>query len=190
MIGLFCRCLPERSEGFVKFLIRKSLVGIAAVAGAAACAGHSPDPNTEPEAVNARVAGIDAPIKPGDCAEAVRRAVANPALDVEQVPSPVAMNPLPVDARKMPKGVADKNGYYEVKFQVLVDTLGKADMKTFTIVNSTHPWLGTSVKTAVAKWKFAPAQLAGCKVPRNYSLGVSPRGKAPATKPSAKKPPR
>jgi hypothetical protein len=174
----------------VKFAIRTCFVGLSVALGAVACAGHSPDPNTEAETVNVRVAGIDAPIKPGDCAEAVRRAVANPALDVEQVPAPVAMNPLPVDARKMPKGVADKNGYYEVKFQVLVDTLGKADMKTFTIVTSTHPWLSSSVKTAVAKWKFTPAQLASCKVPRNYSLGVSPRGKAPATKAAAKKPPR
>src|SRR3954466_3746241 len=171
-------------------MIRRTMTAAAVVAAVVACAGRTPDPNTESETVNVRVAGIDAPIKPGDCGEAVRRAAANPAIDVERVPAPVAMNPLPVDARKMPKGVADKNGFYEVKFQVLVDTLGKPDMKTFTIVNSTHPWLGTSVKTAVAKWKFAPAQLAGWKVPRNYSLGVSPRGKAPAAKAAAKKPPR
>ena len=75
-----------------------------------------------------------------------------------------------------------------MKFQVLVDTLGKADMKTFTVVSASHPWLGTSVKSAVAKWKFAPAEVAGCKVPRNYALGISPRGKTPA-KPAAQKPP-
>jgi hypothetical protein len=175
---------------FPPSMIRNSLLAAAAALFAAACASHTPDPNTEPEAVNVRVAGIDAPIKPGDCSEAVRRAVANPAIDVEKVPAPVAMNPLPVDVRKMPKGVADRNGYYQVKFQVLVDTLGKPDMKTFTVVNASNAWLGTSVKSAVAKWKFSPAQLAGCKVPRNYSLGISPRGKSPAVKPApAKKPP-
>jgi hypothetical protein len=101
----------------------------------------------------------------------------------------VAMKPLPVDARKMPKGVADRNGFYEVRFQVLVDTLGRPDMKTFAVVKTTHPWLSSSVKTAVAKWKFTPAQLAGCKVPRNYVLGISPKGKKPATRSSAAKPP-
>jgi hypothetical protein len=176
---------------FPPSMIRNSLLAAAAALFAAACASHTPDPNTEPEAVNVRIAGIDAPIKAGDCAEAVRRAVANPAIDVEKVPAPVSMNPLPVDVRKMPKGVADKNGYYQVKFQVLVDTLGKPDMKTFTVVNASNPWLGTSVKSAVAKWKFSPAQLAGCKVPRNYSLGISPRGRSAAGKStSTKKPPK
>jgi hypothetical protein len=172
-------------------MIRRSLLAAVTLVAATACASHTPDPNTEAEAVNVRVAGIDAPLKPGDCVEALRRAVANPGLDVEKVAAPVAMTPLPVDARKMPKGVADKNGFYEVKFQVLVDTMGRADMKTFAIVKASHPWLGTSVKNAVAKWKFTPAELAGCKVPRNYSLGISPRGKSPVAKPApAKKPPR
>jgi hypothetical protein len=176
---------------FPPSMIRKILLAGAAAVLAAACASHTPDPNTEPEAVNVRIAGIDAPIKAGDCVEAVRRAVANPAIDVEKVPAPVSMNPLPVDVRKMPKGVADKNGYYQVKFQVLVDTLGKPDMKTFTVVNASNSWLGTSVKRAVAKWKFSPAQLAGCKVPRNYSLGISPRGRSAAGKStSTKKPPK
>jgi hypothetical protein len=173
-------------------MIRRLLLPALVAAATAACAGHTPDPdpNAEPEAVAARVAGIDAPIKPGDCAEAVRRAVANPALDVEKVPAPLAMAPLPVDSHKMPKGVADRNGYFAVRFQVLVDTLGRPDMKTFTIVNTTHPWLSTSARNAVAKWKFAPAVLAGCKVPRNYVLGISPRGKSPAAKPATRKPPR
>ena len=70
-----------------------------------------------------------------------------------------------------------------------MDTTGKADMKTFVVDTSSHPWLASSVKSAVAQWKFAPAEVAGCKIPRNYSLGISPRGKVPAkaaTKPAAK----
>jgi hypothetical protein len=168
-------------------MIRRLL--LAASCGAAiACAGHAADTDTKPEVVSARVAGVDAPLARGDCQEAVRRAVAKPDLDVEKVAEPVAMKPAAIDTKKMPRSVPDKNGYYEVKFQVLVDTLGKPDMKTFTVVSTTHPWLGTSVKTAVAKWTFSPAEVAGCKVPRMYSLGISPKGKKPAA--STKKPPR
>jgi hypothetical protein len=170
-------------------MIRRVSVVVCIAAAVTACASN-PDPNAEPEVVNARVAGVETPIKRGDCAEAARRAAANPALDVEKVPAPLAMKPLPVDPKKMPKGVADKNGYYNVQFQVLVDTLGKPDMKTFNVVKASHPWLGTSVKTAVAQWKFTPAEVAGCKVSRTYSLGISPRGKTPATTVTTKKPPR
>lgn len=166
----------------------RRFLSLAVISAATACASHTPDPETEPEAVGARLGTIEAPIKRGDCAEALRRAVAKPDMDVEKVPAPLAMTPPPIDTKKMPRAVPDKNGYYQVKFQVLVDTLGKADMKTFTVVSASHPWLGTSVKSAVAKWKFTPAEIAGCKVPRNYSLGISPRGKAPA-KPAAQKPP-
>jgi hypothetical protein len=174
-------------------MMRRSLSAILALAVVGACARKSPEPLAEPEVVNARMAdNLEAPIARGDCKEAVRRALARPNLDVEKVPAPLAMTPPPIDTKRMPKGVADKNGYYQVRFEVLVDTLGKADMKTFAVVESSHAWLGTSVKTAVAKWKFAPAEVAGCKVPRNYTLGISPRGKTPAApapaKPGATKP--
>jgi hypothetical protein len=158
----------------------RRLLSVVVLSAATACAGHTPDPETQPEEVGARLGTIEAPIKPGDCAEALRRAVVKPDLDVEKVPVPLAMTPPPIDTKKMPRTVPDKNGYYQVKFQVLVDTLGKPDMKTFLVVSASNPWLGTSVKGAVAKWKFAPAVVAGCKVPRNYSLGISPRGKTPA----------
>ena len=162
-----------------------------------ACSKSGPETQPEPEMVGARINNnLEAPIARGDCKEAVRRAAANPRLDVEKVATPLAMTPPPIDGKKMPRGVADRNGWFNVKFHVLVDTAGKADMKTFTVDTTSHPWLATSVKTAVAKWKFAPAEVAGCKVPRNYSLGISPKGKTPAKvatkpapKPAAKKPP-
>jgi hypothetical protein len=135
---------------------------------------------------------LEAPIARGDCREATRRALRDPNLDVEKVPAPIAMTPPPIDARKMPRGVADRNGWFTVKFHVLVDARGKADMKTFVVDTASHPWLATSVKGAVAKWSFAPAEVAGCRIPRNYSLGISPKGKspyvAPAAKPRAKSP--
>jgi hypothetical protein len=169
-------------------MIRR-LILPALCAGFAACASSASETNTKPEVSSVRVAGIDAPLARGDCKEAVRRAVEKPDLDVEKVAAPLAMKPTPIDPKKMPKGVADKNGFYEINFRVLVDTLGKADMKTFTVVNTTHPWLGTSVKSAVAKWTFSPAEVAGCKVPRMYSLGIKPKGKSPAPT-TTKKPPQ
>ena len=177
-------------------MIRRRILRLLALSAiASACAKKAPEPEPTPEVVvPVRMAdNLEAPIARGDCREAVRRALAKPDMDVEKVASPLAMTPPPIDARRMPRGVADRNGFYEVKFQVLVDTLGRADMRTFTVVSATNPWLGTSVKGAVAKWKFAPAEVAGCKVPRTYSLGISPRGKVPApatpAKSTAKSPP-
>ncbi|HUR59676.1 MAG TPA: hypothetical protein VM029_18295, partial [Opitutaceae bacterium] len=138
----------------------------------------------EPEVVGARINDrLEAPIARGDCREATKRAIANPNIDVEKVAAPLAMKPLPVDTRKAPRGVTDRNGWYKVSFHVLVDTAGKADMRSFVVDTTSHPWLATSVKSAVTQWKFAPAEVAGCKVPRNYSLGISPRGKTPAAAP-------
>ena len=173
-------------------MIHRTLLAACAAVFVAACAGHDPDPVTEPEVVGARIAGMDAPIKHGDCAEAMRRAVAKPDMDVDKVPAPLAMKPTPIDAKRMPKGVLDKNKYGEIRVEVLVDTLGKPDMKSFRVVKSTNPWLTTSVKNAVAKWTFSPAEVAGCRVPRVYKF-VAVSGKAPATTKNlptaAKKPP-
>jgi len=65
-----------------------------------------------------------------------------------------------------------KDGKAEVCIRVLVDTLGVADMGTFTVVKSTHPTLTRSVRSAVAKWKFVPAEVSGCRVPRNFNWGA------------------
>jgi hypothetical protein len=169
----------------------RRFLSITVIAAATACASHTPDPVTEPEIVGARLGTIDAPIKRGDCAEALRRAVAKPDMDVEKVPAPLAMSPVAIDTKKMPKGVLDKNKYGEIRIEVVVDTLGKPEMKTFSVVKSTHPWLTTSVKNAVAKWTFAPAEVAGCRVPRVYKF-VAVSGKAPAAaaKATTKKPPQ
>jgi TonB family protein len=101
----------------------------------------------------------------------VRRAVADPEIGVERVPEPVTYDPPPLPKR-LPQGVLDKNGRGEVRIRVVVDTMGVADMKTFAVVKSTHPTLTRSVRAAVAKWKFTPAQVGGCKVPRDYNWAV------------------
>jgi len=115
------------------------------------------------------------------CAEWIQRAVADPQIGVERVPSPLKLDPPPFPKR-LAKGVLDKQGRAEVHIRVLVDTLGTPDMKTFTVVKSSHPTLTRSVRTAVEKWKFSPAEIGGCKVPRNFNgdwvTGPPPEKKA------------
>ncbi len=125
-----------------------------------------------------RVAPPAGAVAYGDCKEAVRRAVAKPDLEVDRLAKPRASVPSAVTGKAMPTAVR-RAKYNEVRITVVVDTLGKADMKTFTVLKTTHPWLASSFKTAVAKWSFEPAQLAGCKVPRIW-LGAIISGKKPA----------
>jgi TonB family protein len=131
----------------------------------AGCGGH---PSPDPSVTAARVAPPDSLVA---CDEWVKRAVADPEIGVERVPEPVAYDPPPIPKR-LPQGVLDKNGHGEVRIRVLVDTTGLPDMKTFTVVKSTHPTLARSVRTAVSKWKFTPAEVGGCKVPRDYNWAV------------------
>jgi hypothetical protein len=135
-----------------------------------ACSSN-PDPDLVPDQP-VRIAAPAAPIKPGDCPEARRRAAAQADLPVDRLPSPRALVPAPLPVKSMPEAVRTAK-YNAVKITVLVDTLGRADMRTFSVVRTTHPWLASSVKSAVAKWKFEPAQLAGCKVPRLFEWGAT-----------------
>ena len=140
------------------------------VAAASACSSN-PDPDLVPDKP-VRIAGPQTPIKPGDCTEAMRRARADVDLPVDRLPSPRALVPAPLPAKSMPPEVRTAK-YNAVKITVVVDTLGRPDMRTFAVVRTTHPWLASSVKSAVAKWKFEPAELAGCKVPRQFEWGAT-----------------
>lgn len=141
----------------------------------AACSSN-PDPELVPDKP-VRIAAPQAPIKPGDCAEAMRRATADVDLAVDRLPSPRALVPAPLPVKTMPPEVRTAK-YNAVKITVVVDTLGRPDMRTFNVVRTTHPWLASSVKSAVSKWKFMPAELAGCKVPRQFEWGAT-SGRAP-----------
>lgn len=157
-----------------------SLAPATVLALAMACA-RNPDPDTEPDMVPetpVRIAPPVGAVKPGDCPEAMRRALAKPDLEVDRLATPRASVPSAVTGKAMPAAVR-RAKYNEVRVTVLIDTLGKANMSTFKVIKSTHPWLASSMKTAVAKWSFEPAQLAGCKVPRVW-LGAITSGKAPA----------
>lgn len=124
-----------------------------------------------------RMASGDAPVRRGDCVEARRRVAERATAYVDRLPSPKRMVPSPLPAKSMPAAVR-RAKYNAVKITVLVDTLGHADMKTFTVVTATHPWLAQSVRSAVAKWQFVPAELAGCRVPRQFEWSATSGRKA------------
>ena len=137
----------------------------------AACSGSAPpsEVTPEPPITPVRVAPPDSAIS---CATWVQRAIANPDIEVTRVAEPRAYEPPPIP-RRVPNSVYDKSGKAEVSITVLVDTMGKADMRTFTVVKSTSPRLTTSARAAIAKWTFTPAEVMGCKMPRLYKWGAT-----------------
>ena len=137
----------------------------------AGCAHSSATPDPVPEQ-GVRIAG---PLAYGDCVEARRRAALQPDLEVERLPAPVAMKPAPFD--RMPESALRKNGSAEIKIDVIIDTLGRADMKTFKVVKVSNKWFTESLRGVIGKWTFTPTLLAGCKVPRVYHFmsSLAPR---------------
>jgi hypothetical protein len=134
-----------------------------------------------PEVVNVRMAGAEAPLAYGDCAEAERRLAADPEMPVDRVPTPLAMKPAPF--QKVPAGAWKKDGSAVIKVEVMVDTTGRADMKTFKPVTVSHPWFAQNLRTVMPRWRFSPATVAGCKVRRVYrfSATVPPRAQRAKT---------
>ncbi len=136
----------------------------AALALAAACAGGSADPAPAPVP--------DMAVTANGCGGILADYLAHPdSVQVTKVAEPIKMDPPPI-RRPVPPGVF-KDGKAEIEVTVFVDTLGKADMKTFKVVKSTHPWLTQGLQRAIARWKFRPAEVNGCKVPRTYKFGAS-----------------
>jgi hypothetical protein len=130
-----------------------------------ACAHNTPAPATE------SAARIAEPLKQGDCVEARRRAALEPDLAVDRLPAPVVTKPAPF--RDMPYSALRKDGTAEIKIDVIIDTLGRADMKTFKVVKVSNKWFVENARTFLPRWRFSPAELAGCKVPRIYHLMAS-----------------
>jgi hypothetical protein len=139
-----------------------------AVAGwlAVACGGGlQQDPVTDVRSM--------APLAYGDCVEARRRAAVDPDLAVDRLPTPLRQNPAPL--RGLPPAVknhVDRQGAV-VKVHVLVDTLGRPVMRTFSVDTTSHPWLSDNVKSVIPRWRFRPALLAGCKVARVYKFSAT-----------------
>lgn len=136
-------------------------LALSAVIGAA-CAPAAP------ATTNARLL---APPK-DSCQLAREDAAADPRLDVERVPTPVKMDPPPI-RRPVPRNVLRRDGSAAIRVEVLVDTLGRPDMATFAVLESSHAWFATGAKAAIAKWTFEPALRNGCKVPRYYLFSAT-----------------
>lgn len=137
----------------------------------AACAsGRQATPDTKP----VRLASTG--VARGDCGEARLRAAQKPDLDVDRIPAPVAMKPRPFAG--YPKSALRKDGSAVIKVDVVVDTLGRADMRTFKVVEVSDPWFTRNIRAVIAKWTFIPAELAGCKVPRVYHFMASMESRA------------
>lgn len=140
-------------------------VGIAALAFLlASCAsGAKPAAGT-----NARLLA-----PPADrCVLAREEAATDPRLDVEKVPAPIAMTPAPI-RRPVPRTALRRDGSSVIRVEVLVDTLGKPDMTTFKVLESSNAWFTTGARNAIAKWSFTPAERDGCKVARYYQFSAS-----------------
>ena len=143
---------------------------------AAACS-RAPGPATEPEVRNVSIAPAEAPLQHGDCAEARRRVATRPDMVVDRVPAPVAMKPAPF--QKAPARVWNKDGSAVIKAEVMIDTLGRAEMATFRAVEVSNPWFTANLRSVMPRWRFTPASVAGCTVRRVYrfSATVPPRSK-------------
>lgn len=144
--------MPQRLLKFLGFLLL--------VIVAAACASTA-----QPTTRNAQILAPPA----DSCVLAREDAAADPRLEVERVPTPVRMAPAPVRS-PVPRSAVRRDGSSSLKVEVLVDTLGKADMTTFTVIESTSAWLTTGARRAISRWTFEPALRNGCKVPRYYQF--------------------
>ncbi|HET8771606.1 MAG TPA: energy transducer TonB [Gemmatimonadaceae bacterium] len=105
------------------------------------------------------------------CVLAREDAALDPRLDVEKVPAPVAMKPAPI-RQPVPRSVMGRNRRSVIRVEVMVDTLGKPDMTTFNVIESSHEWFTTGARRAIAKWTFTPAERNGCKVARYYQFSA------------------
>lgn len=140
------------------------LAAIAVLALVAACATGSREPAT-------RNAQVLAP-STDSCEIARDEAARDPRLDVERVPTPVRMVPPPIRT-PVPRTALRRDGSSSLKVEVLVDTLGKPDMSTFRMIESTSAWLTNGARNAIAQWTFEPALRNGCKVARYYQFSAS-----------------
>jgi hypothetical protein len=157
MATLGYRCSVTSPTHKVRILL------VAAVAFSSACAAKK-----EIELAEAPAAAV---VPADGCATIREEFFADPQRLAEKLPTPrltkgkLVPSPIP---RPYPRGVIGRDGKAEIIVEVMVDTMGKADMSTFTAVKSTHPYLTRSLRNAVSKWSFEPAERRGCKVPRVF----------------------
>ncbi len=139
------------------------------------CSRPAPEP-VQPDGRTVAVAPAEGPLQEGDCDDARRRLLRDPDLTVDRVPEPVAMRPAPF--QRAPARAYNRDGSAVIKAEVMIDTLGRAEMATFKPTEVSNPWFTTNLRSVLPRWRFTPATLAGCKVRRVYrfSATVPPRG--------------
>ena len=105
-----------------------------------------------------------------------------PGLDVDRAPDVVKYDPKPLLPPKggYPRNVIRRDGTTKVKVSVVVDTSGKADMTTFSVLETTHPWLADNLKGLIPKWTFTPAVKNGCRVAGLWVFTATPGRRKPA----------
>ena len=126
---------------------------------------------------------VPEPVELGDLCPLVQaEAAKHPNLEVDRAPDVVKYVPRPLQAPKggFPRGVIRRDGTTKVKVSVVVDTIGKPDMSTFTVVETTHPWLAENIKTLIPKWQFTPAMKNGCHVAGLWVFTATPGARKPA----------
>lgn len=100
---------------------------------------------------------------PADTQAAARQAEVKPPLFAFQVEKParsVPTNPPPV----YPRELRVQNIQGQVMARFVVDTMGLAEMETFTVIRSDDPLFTDAVKKALRDYRFDPAELGGRKV--------------------------
>jgi hypothetical protein len=170
---------------------RLSLVFAAAVV-LTACTPAKPAPPPAPAPDSVALASSDL------CHLVQTEAAKAPSLEVDRAPDVVKYEPRPLTPPRggYPRGVIRRDGTTKVKVSVVVDTVGKADMTTFAVLETTHPWLADNLKAAIPKWTFTPAFKNGCRVAGLWVFSAAPGQRPQATPPvrrptttPAKKPP-
>ncbi len=151
------------------------LVACAAALVLAACKPPAPPPPPAPEPVAVPLANDDL------CYLVQAEAAKHPDLNVDRAPDVVKYEPKPLQAPRggYPRNVIRRDGKTKVKVSVVVDTTGKADMRTFTVVETTHPWLADNLKGLIPKWTFTPAYKNGCRVAGLWVFTATPGAKRP-----------
>ena len=156
---------------------------VAACSAALALAACAPPP---PPPAPAPIALTDSTL----CNLVQEEAAKEPSLNVDRTPDVVKYEPRPLLPPKggYPRGVIRRDGTTKVKVSVVVDTAGKPDLSTFTVIETTHPWLADNLKSLIPKWEFTPAYKNGCKVAGLWVFTAAPGQKpqlaAPVKKPS------
>ena len=82
------------------------------------------------------------------------------ASQVEKQALPRSGNPSP----RYPSVLESSRVEGSVLAQFLVDTLGRVDMNSFRVVESTNDLFSASLRAALEKWRFYPAESGGHKV--------------------------